>query len=239
MEPTSAEKAINGSSGDQLTPQRGEREGSRSEHPKLSRDTILNQAAELFKRNGYRKTRLEELAQILGVTRPAIYYHFAAKQDLLVAIELRSIQRLQEAADAVDREDLPPTEMFWRHIEAHIIYVASHPVEAGIVFEEEEELPEEIKVRLLEMRRDYTKRLVDLYTEAVISGDAPSGDPRLAVNTILGAATWVYRWSRDSIWGDPRIAAKEMVRILRADPGIETKPRRRSKPKKAKGKSKS
>jgi AcrR family transcriptional regulator len=187
----------------------------RAEAGRLTRDMILNEAAELFKRNGYRKTRLEDLAQVLGVTRPAIYYHFRAKQDLLVAIELRSIERLTESAAEVDRESLPPADMFWRHIEAHIVYVASHPVEAGIVFEEEEELPADVKTQLYKMRRDYTQRLVDLYSEAVIAGDAPSGDPRLAVSTILGAATWVYRWYRPQIWGDPRIAAKEMIRVLR------------------------
>ena len=187
----------------------------RTEAAKLTRDMILNEAAELFKRDGYRKTRLEDLAQVLGVTRPAIYYHFKAKQDLLVAIELRSIGRLTESAAEVDREALKPIDMFWRHIEAHIVYVASHPVEAGIVFEEEEELPDGVKAELYKMRRDYTKRLIDLYTEAIVAGDAPSGDPRLAVNAILGAATWVYRWYRPQVWGDPRIAAKEMVRVLR------------------------
>ena len=38
------------------------------EEPGLSRETILAEAARLFKRNGYRKTRLEEVAQVLGVS---------------------------------------------------------------------------------------------------------------------------------------------------------------------------
>jgi AcrR family transcriptional regulator len=203
-------------------------EDGRSSHRPLTRDLILDEAAALFKRNGYRKTRLEELAQVLGVTRPAIYYHFKAKQELLVSIEMRSIERLTTVAGEVDREELSAVEMFWRHIEAHIVYVSSHSVEAGIVFEEEEELPRDIKEQLRELRRAYTQRLIDLYTEAVLAGEAPSGDPRLAVNTILGAATWVYRWYRPQLWGDPRIAAKEMVRVLRYGSGQETRPR--SKP---------
>lgn len=201
-------------------------EDPRTEPARLSRDTILNEAADLFQRHGYRKTRLEDLAQVLGVTRPAIYYHFKAKQDLLVAIELRAIERLTAVAEEVDREDhLPPADMFWRHIEAHIVYVASHSVEAGIVFEEEEELPEEILQLLKDKRRVYTRRLVDLYTQAVISGDAPSGDPRLAVNTILGAATWVYRWYRPDVWENPRVAAKEMIRLLRGGDGSTPAPK--------------
>ncbi len=187
----------------------------RVESGRLSRDLILNAAAELFKRDGYRKTRLEDLAQLLHVTRPALYYHFKAKQDILVAIEFRALERLTDVAEAVDREPLPAIELFWRHIEAHAGYVASHPVEAGIVFEEEEELPDRVRAEVRKRRRAYTRRLVGLYTEAMAAGDAPPGDPRLAVNTILGAATWVYRWYREGVWGNPSEAATEIVRVLR------------------------
>ncbi len=192
---------------------------AKSEPGRLSRDLILNTAAELFERDGYRKTRLEDLAQLLHVTRPALYYHFKAKQDILVAIEFRALDRLAEVAEAVDREQLPASELFWRHIEAHATYVASHPVEAGIVFEEEEELPDEVKTEVRRRRRAYTRRLVKLYSEAIAAGEAPAGDARLAVNTILGAATWVYRWYRDGVWGDPAAAAAEIVRVLRAGSG--------------------
>lgn len=187
------------------------------EEPGLSRETILAEAARLFKRNGYRKTRLEELAQVLGVTRPAIYYHFKAKQDLLVAMYMDSMAALNEiaAGDAAD-EGLPPIEQFWRRIEAHAVYIASYPVQAGIFFEEEEELPEDVHAEVRRMLVAYTDRLVELYSAAQASGDAPEGDPRVAVSAILGGAIWTYRWYPGSDWDDPRAAAREVVRVLRS-----------------------
>jgi AcrR family transcriptional regulator len=38
---------------------------------------------------GYDKTSLRQIADRLGFTQAAIYYHFAAKEDLLVALHLR------------------------------------------------------------------------------------------------------------------------------------------------------
>lgn len=187
------------------------------EEPGLSRETILAEAALLFKRNGYRKTRLEELAQVLGVTRPAIYYHFKAKQDLLVAMYMDGMEALNgiAAGDEAD-EGLPPVEQFWRRIEAHATYIASFPVMAGIFFEEEEELPEDVHAEVRRMLVAYTDRLVELYTAAQASGDAPEGDPRVAVSAILGGAIWTYRWYPGSDWDDPRAAAREVVRVLRS-----------------------
>lgn len=183
----------------------------------LSRETILAEAARLFKRNGYRKTRLEELAQVLGVTRPAIYYHFKAKQDLLVAMYMDSMESLDRIA-AGDEEDegLPAVEQFWRRIEAHASYIASYPAQAGIFFEEEEELPEGVHTEVRRMLVAYTDRLVELYSAAQASGDAPEGDPRVAVSAILGGAIWTYRWYPGSDWDDPRAAAREVVRVLRS-----------------------
>ena len=187
------------------------------EEPGLSRETILAEAARLFKRNGYRKTRLEELAQVLGVTRPAIYYHFKAKQDLLVAMYMDSMEALNRIAtgDKAD-EGLPAVEQFWRRIEAHATYIASYPVQAGIFFEEEEELPDDVRAEVRRMLVAYTDRLVELYTAAQASGDAPAGDPRVAVSAILGGAIWTYRWYPGSDWDDPRAAAQEVVRVLRS-----------------------
>jgi TetR/AcrR family transcriptional regulator, cholesterol catabolism regulator len=187
------------------------------EEPRLSRETILEEAALLFKRNGYRKTRLEELAQVLGVTRPAIYYHFKAKQDLLVAMYMEAMAALNGIA-AGDGEDegLPPVERFWQRIEAHAVYIASYPVQAGIFFEEEEELPDDVRAELRRMLVAYTDRLVELYSAAQASGDAPEGDPRVAVSAVLGGAIWTYRWYPGSDWDDPRAAAREVVRVLRS-----------------------
>lgn len=182
---------------------------------KLSRDAILTEAAALFKRRGYQRTRLEDVARLLGVTRAAFYYHFKDKQSILAAIQMRAIEGLMESAHAVDAAGGPDEELFWKHIQAHIEYVARNAVEVGVVFEEEEELEGAVGNEVRRMRREYTARLVELYGSAAAAGHALDADARLAVNTIIGAATWTYRWYRPEM-GSPPVVAREMVRLLRA-----------------------
>jgi AcrR family transcriptional regulator len=51
-----------------------------------TRQRIQQVALELFSERGYDKTSLRELADRLEITRPALYYHFKAKEDILTSV---------------------------------------------------------------------------------------------------------------------------------------------------------
>ncbi|MFE1201041.1 ScbR family autoregulator-binding transcription factor [Streptomyces sp. NPDC058762] len=51
-----------------------------------TRATIIGAAADLFDRHGYESTSLSEIVAHAGVTKGALYFHFAAKDDLAHAI---------------------------------------------------------------------------------------------------------------------------------------------------------
>jgi len=54
-----------------------------------TRERILDIALELFTSQGYDKTSLRQIAERLGFSKAAIYYHFASKEDILLALHLR------------------------------------------------------------------------------------------------------------------------------------------------------
>ena len=51
-----------------------------------TRERIQKTALDLFVSRGYEKTSLREIAEELGVTKAALYYHFKTKEDILSAI---------------------------------------------------------------------------------------------------------------------------------------------------------
>lgn len=51
-----------------------------------TRERIQQVALELFAERGYDKTSLREVAERLDITRPALYYHFKTKEDILVGV---------------------------------------------------------------------------------------------------------------------------------------------------------
>jgi AcrR family transcriptional regulator len=54
-----------------------------------TRERILDIALDLFTEHGYDKTSLREIADELGYTKAALYYHFEHKEDILLALHLR------------------------------------------------------------------------------------------------------------------------------------------------------
>jgi AcrR family transcriptional regulator len=62
--------------------------GRRGSAPE-TRERILDIALELFTEQGYDKTSLRDIAERLGTTKAALYYHFERKEDILLELHLR------------------------------------------------------------------------------------------------------------------------------------------------------
>lgn len=69
-----------------------------------TRGQIQEIALELFAEQGYEKTSLREIADRLGVTKAALYYHFKAKDDILRALFEDHMERIAELADWADAQ---------------------------------------------------------------------------------------------------------------------------------------
>ncbi|HEY7489329.1 MAG TPA: helix-turn-helix domain-containing protein [Streptosporangiaceae bacterium] len=60
-----------------------------------TREKIQQLALELFSEQGYDQTSLREIAERLGVTKAALYYHFKSKEDIVASL-------FQDVNDEVD-----------------------------------------------------------------------------------------------------------------------------------------
>ena len=66
-----------------------------------TRDRIQAAALELFAAHGIWETSLRQIAERLGITKPALYYHFASREDLLRSL----VQPLVDEVEAVIAAD--------------------------------------------------------------------------------------------------------------------------------------
>lgn len=64
--------------------------------PRDTRARLLSAAATSFLQHGYEATTLEQIADQLGITRPAVLYHFKTKEALLSAITEPVIETIRE-----------------------------------------------------------------------------------------------------------------------------------------------
>jgi AcrR family transcriptional regulator len=72
-----------------------------------TRDRILETALDLFIERGYEKTSLREIAERVGVTKAALYYHFASKEEIIRTLVQPLFDQMGPLAEALaSRPDL-------------------------------------------------------------------------------------------------------------------------------------
>jgi AcrR family transcriptional regulator len=80
-----------------VTPVKGM--SARAAQAERTRQQILETAQRLFTEHGYDATSLQMIADEMGLTKAAVYYHFRAKSDILRAAMQPGIRRLEALLD--------------------------------------------------------------------------------------------------------------------------------------------
>ena len=83
------------------------------------REQLLTAARRLFVRKGYRGTTTEEIAAAAGVTKGAVYFHFARKEDILLEILRSSAHKHDEALCNQLTEKSTLTDLFGLLLDLH------------------------------------------------------------------------------------------------------------------------
>src|SRR5579884_2535199 len=68
-----------------------------------TRNAILRAAQELFMRYGYRSVTTRQLAEVCGLTQPALYHYFSDKESLYLAVVSEEIARVKVALERITR----------------------------------------------------------------------------------------------------------------------------------------
>ncbi len=161
------------------------------------RDDILRRAAELFDRQGYPNTSLDDIARAVGIRREGIYYYFKNRAEILLNI----IEPQSEALIAGMREimadtSLDPPAKLRRAVRNHLKRFDRYCLEMTVSMRDGH-MEEQGDVRA-SMDRIW-KVYEQMWTELIVEGQAagafrPSGDPKMLAFGILGMCNWLARW---------------------------------------------
>ncbi|MGQ4618467.1 TetR family transcriptional regulator [Nocardia sp. R7R-8] len=68
-----------------------------------TKSAIRDAAMKLFGAKGFEQTSLREVADAVGITKASLYYHYASKLDLLLAIIDPIVDHMRSVVDDLDR----------------------------------------------------------------------------------------------------------------------------------------
>ena len=159
----------------------------------LSRERILAEAARIFNRLGYHGATLDDVAKALGVTKAALYYHVANKEELLflcckvpVEIGLEGIRRAQAQATSPDEQ--------LRLALACYIEGMTDQLRGSVVILEEGTLSPAHYRWVKDGRDEYERELRGIIARGVAEEVFVPCDPPVVGFVILGAMNWIPKW---------------------------------------------
>jgi AcrR family transcriptional regulator len=85
------------------------RDRGNGDHAGVStRERILDVALDLFTDQGFDGTSMREIAGRLRITKPSIYYHFASKEEILLALHMRMHEFSKTALERLAGRTITP-----------------------------------------------------------------------------------------------------------------------------------
>ena len=101
-----------------------------------NKEKILQTAARHFSKKGFEGASLEEIASEVGVTKPAIYYHFKDKADLYEAVLLFRLENLYAGIQVAVKKADGAEAKLRAYIESFGAFLQEYPCFAAILAHE-------------------------------------------------------------------------------------------------------
>lgn len=183
------------------------------------RRQLLDAAARRFARQGFRATTIRDVAGDAGMLPGSLYYHFASKSDLLLAVYEEGVRRI---ADKVDRAAAGAAEP-WARLEAastaHLETVLDQSDYAQVIVRVLPRDAREVSARLVALRDRYERRFERLVDDLALPAPADRRSLRLF---LLGALNWAQVWYRPGEAAPADIARRFTGYLRRALDGGHT-----------------
>lgn len=180
------------------------------------RERLMAAGLELFGTDGYATSSIEKLCTHAGVSTRNFYEEFSSREDLLITLHVRVLERSFRAVIAAfeDADGLAVEERFELAVRAFIHTTASDPRWARLAYVEVIGVSDAVEKHRVTWRNKWADFMVAEANRAVHRGEAAQRDFTMAAVALIGAVNELvhhYSISRGRITLDEVIA--EIVRL--------------------------
>lgn len=156
---------------------------------------LMREAGHAFSRNGFHNTSLDEVAAALNVTKPALYYYFRNKHDLLFACCDLGIQIMEETVEFATSQATNGRGRMAAFVR-RLIEVMTQDLAGFAVMTELKSLPEAERSRLDERRRAVDASLRGFVADGIADGSIAPCDVAITVGWVMSPVVAMARWYR-------------------------------------------
>jgi AcrR family transcriptional regulator len=185
----------------------------RRRDPATKREAVLKTAAQLFLEKSYGRTSMNDVADRLNITKPALYHYFDNKEDILIECYRLGVGLIEGILN--DIADHCGTGL--QKVEAFIhSYATVMTVNYGrcVMRLDEGDLSSEARAEVRIYKKKIDRRLRSFLEEGMEDGSIVACDPKIAAFSIAGALNWICQWYEPNGFLSPEEIAAQFARTL-------------------------
>lgn len=180
--------------------------------PGYDRQGILDVAVAAFNEFGYDATSMGVLASRLGLSKSAIYHHFASKDEILEQALDDALSGLEAVVDETDASGGRAADRLDRVLRGAVHVLVAQLPSVTLLLRVRGNT--EVERHALDRRRDFDKRVTALVAEAQAEGSLRSDiDARVVSRLAFGMINSIVEWYRPGGREDADRLADDVVAI--------------------------
>ena len=196
-----------------VSPSHGEAFADRRRDPATKREAVLKTAAQLFLEKSYGRTSLNDVAERLNITKPALYHYFRNKEEILLECYRLGTNLIEETLNEIAAHCGTGLEK----VEAFIYsYANVMTVNFGrcVMRLDEGDLSSTAFTEVRNYKRKIDRRLRSFVEEGIEDGSVAPCEPKIAAFAIAGALNWICEWYEPEGALSAEEIASQFVRTL-------------------------
>lgn len=154
---------------------------------------VLTAAAELFLSKGYHATRLDDVAERLKITKPALYNYFRSKHDILFACHMLGHDIIDDSLPKIEAAGGSGLARLQGLIRAYA-QIMTQKFGMCLVMLDEHELNDKALAKVNSRRQAVNQCFETYLAMGIKDGSIAPCDIRLTAFWLAGALNWISRW---------------------------------------------
>ncbi|HXK04145.1 MAG TPA: TetR/AcrR family transcriptional regulator [Verrucomicrobiae bacterium] len=186
---------------------------NRRRDPATKREAVLTTAAQLFIEKSYSRASMNDVAERLKITKPALYHYFQNKEQILLECYRQGSALIEETLNEIASHCGTGVEKVSAFIYS---YANVMTVNFGrcVMRLDEGDLSEEARIEVHKYKRKIDRRLRGFIQEGIDDGSITACDAKLAAFSIAGALNWICQWYEPEGPLAPEEIASQFARTL-------------------------
>jgi AcrR family transcriptional regulator len=177
------------------------------------REAILETAAQLFLEKSYGRTSLNDVADRLNITKPALYHYFGSKEEILLECYRSGAAMIDQRLDEIAAREAAGFDKVEAFIHSYAGVMTVNFARC-VMRLDDGELSRDACAEVRTHKRKIDRRLRSFIQDGIDDGSIGPCDVKIAAFAIAGAVNWICMWYEPDGPLSPEEIASQFARTL-------------------------